>query len=113
MNKDKWDGLPPDVKKIFDEVNLEWREKYAVGAQELDIEGIALLKEHGGQVISLSDTEAKRWEQAVAPVVSDYAKELVSLGFKQAEADAYVAFIRERIGYWAQQEKEKGITRAY
>jgi TRAP-type C4-dicarboxylate transport system substrate-binding protein len=113
MNKGKWDGLPPDVKKIFDEVSLEWREKYAMGAQELDIEGIALLKKNGGQVIFLSDAESKRWVQAVAPVVSSYSKELVSLGFKQAEVDGYLAFIRERIGYWAQQEKEKGIARAY
>jgi hypothetical protein len=84
-----------------------------VGAQELDIEGIAALKKNGGQVIALSDAEAKKWEQAVAPVVADYKKELVSLGFKQAEADSYVAFIKERTGYWAQQEKEKGIARAY
>jgi len=113
MNKGKWDSLPDDLKKIFDEVSLEFREKYAVAAQELDIEGIALLKEHGGQVISLSDAEAKRWEQAVAPVVTDYKKELVSLGYTQAEADAYLAFIKERTAYWTQKEKEKGIARAY
>jgi TRAP-type C4-dicarboxylate transport system substrate-binding protein len=113
MNKEKWEKLPNDIQKIFDAVSLEFREKYAVGAQELDIEGIAVLKKNGGQVISLSDAEAKKWEQAVAPVVSDYKKELVSLGYKQAEVDAYVAFIKERTEYWTQQEKEKGIARAY
>ena len=113
MNKGKWDGLPADLKKIFDEVSLEWREKYAMAAQELDIEGIALLKKNGGQVIFLPDAESKRWVKAVEPVVADYAKELVSLGNKQAEVDAYLAFIRERIGYWAQQEKQKGIPKAY
>ena len=94
-------------------MSLEFREKYAVAAQELDIEGVALLKEHGGQMISLSEAEAKRWEQAVAPVVTDYKKELVSLGYTQAEADAYLAFIKERTAYWTQKEKEKGIARAY
>jgi len=113
MNKDKWEKLPNDIKQIFDEVSLDFREKYAMAAQELDIDGVALLKEHGGQMLTLSDAEAKRWEQAVAPVVSEYKKELVSLGYKQAEVDAYVAFIKERIGYWTQKEKERGIARAY
>lgn len=113
MNKDKWNKLPKDIQKIFDEVNAEYREKYAMAAQDIDIEGIALLKEHGGQVVSLSPEEAKRWEAAVAPVVSNYLKELVSLGYKQAEVDAYAAYIKERIAYWSQQEKKKGIPQAY
>ena len=41
-------------------------------------------------------------------MVTDYKKELVSLGYTQAEADAYLAFIKERTAYWTQQEKEKG-----
>jgi TRAP-type C4-dicarboxylate transport system substrate-binding protein len=113
MNKGKWDALSPDLKKIFNEVSLEWREKYAIGTQELDIEGIAQLKAHGGQVSFLSDDESRKWVQAVAPVVSGYGKELVSQGFKQAEVDAYFAYIQERIGYWAAKEKEKSIPKAY
>jgi TRAP-type C4-dicarboxylate transport system substrate-binding protein len=113
MNKAKWDALSPDLKKIFDEVSLEWREKYAMGAQELDIEGIAQLKAHNGELIVLSDDESKKWVQAVAPVVSAYAKELVALGYKEAEVDAYLSFIKERIGYWAAKEKEKSIPKAY
>jgi TRAP-type transport system periplasmic protein len=113
MNKEKWDKLPADLQKTFDTVSMEFREKYAVGGQELDIEGIAALKKNGGQVISLEDAEAKRWEQAVAPVVAGYKKELVGLGFSQADADAYVAFIKERTGYWTQQEKDRNIPRAY
>jgi TRAP-type C4-dicarboxylate transport system substrate-binding protein len=113
MNKAKWDALSPDLKKIFDEVSLEWREKYAMGAQELDIEGIAQLKAHNGQLTVLSDEESKKWVQAVAPVVSAYAKELVSLGHKEADVNAYLAFIRERTAYWTAQEKEKSIPKAY
>ncbi len=113
MNKDKWVKLPNDIKKIFDDVSLEWREKYAVAANDLDIEGIELLKQNGGQVLQLSDAETKRWEQAVAPIVTDYKKDLVSQGFAQAEVDSYIAFIKERVGYWTQKEKERGIPRAY
>jgi TRAP-type transport system periplasmic protein len=113
MNKAKWDKLPDDIKKIFDQVSIEFREKYAMAAQELDIDGVALLKKNGGQMIDLSDAETKRWEQAVAPVVADYKKELVSLGYTQAEVDAYLAFIKERTAYWTQKEKERGIPRPY
>lgn len=44
-------------------------------------------------------------------VVANYAKELVSGGYKQAEVDAHFAFIQERIKFWA--EKEKGIPKAF
>jgi len=113
MNKEKWDKLSPDMQKIVSEVSLEWREKYAMAAQELDIEGMAQLKAHNGQLTVLSDEESKKWVQAVAPVITAYAKELVSLGYKEAEVDAYLAFIRERTRHWTEQEKQKSIPKAY
>jgi len=54
MNKEKWDKLPADIQKTFDTVSREFRERYAMGAQELDIEGIAALKKNGGQVLLLT-----------------------------------------------------------
>jgi len=61
MNKQKWEKLPGDIKAIFDKVSLEFHEKYAIVSNEMDIDGVAFLKKHGGQVIHLSDAEAKRW----------------------------------------------------
>jgi TRAP-type C4-dicarboxylate transport system substrate-binding protein len=113
MNKGKWDALAPDLKKIFDEVSLEWREKYAMGTQELDIEGIAALKKNGGQLIFLTDEENKKWVKAVEPVVAAYGKELTSQGYKEGEVDAYFKYIQERIAYWVTQEKEKNIPKAF
>jgi TRAP-type transport system periplasmic protein len=113
MNKVKWDVLPPDLKKIFDEMNVEWKEKYAMGTQELDIEGIAALKANGGQVTFLSDEESKKWVKAVEPVIAGYKKELNSVGYKQDEIDAYFKYIQERIEYWAAKEKEKNIPKAF
>jgi TRAP-type transport system periplasmic protein len=113
MNKGKWDALSSDQKKIFEEVSLVWRDKYAMAGQELDIEGMGQLKAHNGQLTILSDDESKKWVQAVAPVVTTYANELVSLGYKQAEVDAYLAFIRERTGFWTAKQKEKSIPQAH
>ena len=44
-------------------------------------------------------------------VVANYAKELVSGGYKQAEVDAHFAFIQERIKFWAEKER-KGDTQS-
>jgi TRAP-type C4-dicarboxylate transport system substrate-binding protein len=113
MNKEKWNALPNDIKKIFDEVCLEWRDRYGVNSNEMDISGIEFLKQHGGQVIQISDAEAKRWRQAAQPVVTAYKKDLLSVGFKQAEIDSYIAYIQERIAFWSQKEKERGIPTPY
>jgi TRAP-type C4-dicarboxylate transport system substrate-binding protein len=109
MNKQKWEKLPGDIKAIFDKVSLEFHEKYAIVSNEMDIDGVAFLKKHGGQVIYLSDAEAKRWGEATAPVVKAYRKDLLSIGYKQAEVDSYLAYIKERIAFWSQKEKEMKI----
>jgi hypothetical protein len=41
--------------------------------------------------------------------VAAYKKDLLSIGYKQAEVDAYLAYIQERIGFWSQKEKEMKI----
>jgi TRAP-type C4-dicarboxylate transport system substrate-binding protein len=113
MNKEKWSALPNDIKEIFNEVSLEWIEKQARAVNEADAEGIEFLKQNGGQVINISDAEAKRWEQVAAPLVTAYKQRLLSIGYKQAELDAYTAYIKERIAFWIQREKEKGIPTPY
>ncbi len=109
MNKDKWNGLPPDIQKIFTEVASEAREKQALLWNEMDIEGRDLFKSQGGQVIPLPDTEAARWVKAVQPVIADFKKNMVGKGFKDAEVDGWLNFIAERIGYWEKAEKQKKI----
>jgi endonuclease YncB( thermonuclease family) len=38
---------------------------------------------------------------------------MVAKGYKAAEADGWISFIRERIEYWKAQEKAKKIPTAY
>jgi TRAP-type C4-dicarboxylate transport system substrate-binding protein len=109
INKDKWNGLPPDIQKIFTEVASEAREKQALLWNEMDIEGRDLFKSVGGQIVPLSDAEAARWVKAVQPVIGDYKKAMVGKGFKEAEVDGWLKFIDERIGYWSKMEKQKKI----
>jgi TRAP-type transport system periplasmic protein len=109
MNKNKWNALPEDMKKVFTQVSAEWKEKYGVMASAQDITGKEFLLKQGGQVIPLSVEESARWVKAVQPVIDQQVKELEQKGFKGSETEAQINFIKERIGYWTKQEKERKI----
>jgi len=109
MNKDKWNALPPDIKKIFEEVSDEWAEKTGVMWNKADIEGWEELKKQGGQMISLSPDESRKWVRAVQTQVTDKRKEVISKGFSEKEVNDYLAFIAERIAYWKKAEKDRKI----
>ena len=109
MNKDKWNALPPDIKKIFDEVAFEAKEWQAALWNEMDIEGRDFFKSQGGQVIPLADAEANRWIKAVEPVTADYKKSMGSKGYKEADVDSWLSYIKERTEYWKKEEKQRGI----
>jgi TRAP-type transport system periplasmic protein len=113
MNKDKWNALPADIKKIFDETSKDYRYKFAIQWNDVDIEGIELLKSQGGQTIPLSDAEAVKWVNAAQPVVTDFKKEFVSKGYTEKEVDSWITFVKERIEYWKGQEKANKIPSAY
>jgi len=113
MNKEKWNSLPDQLKKAFDDVSEELKERHAVIMNEIDIEGIDCLKQNGGQMITLSDAESKRWEKAVEPVIAGFKTDLVSKGFNQAEVDEYIGYLKERATFWKRMEKEKNIPTAF
>jgi TRAP-type C4-dicarboxylate transport system substrate-binding protein len=110
INKNKWNALPDDIKKIFTQVALETKEKQAALWNDMDIEGGAVFKTAGGQMITLSDAEAAKWIKAVQPIFSSYKKDMVSKGFKEAEVEGWISFIKERIAFWKAEEKKRGIA---
>jgi TRAP-type C4-dicarboxylate transport system substrate-binding protein len=109
MNKAKWNALPPEEQKIFTDVGKEFIEKYAVGFNNIDIEGRNFFLKQGGKDIPITEAESAKWVKAVQPVIADFKKDMVSKGFKPAEVDGWLAFIKERIEYWKGQEKAKKI----
>ena len=58
MNKAKWNALPPEEQKIFTDVGKEFVEKYAVGFNNIDIEGRNFFIKQGGKDITLTEAEA-------------------------------------------------------
>jgi TRAP-type transport system periplasmic protein len=113
MNKQKWDSLPADVKKVLNEFSKEFIERWTVEWNKIDIEGWEYFTKQGGQIIPISDAEAARWIKATQPVIDDYKKDLLSKGYKAKEIDGWLSFVKERIEYWKGQEKAKNIPTAY
>jgi TRAP-type C4-dicarboxylate transport system substrate-binding protein len=109
MNKGKWDALPPDIQKIFTEVASEAREKQAALWDSMDIEARDFFEKQGGKMIYLSDAEAAKWIKALESVIADYKKAMVSKGYKEAEVDEWMKYIKERIAYWHKEQKGRGI----
>jgi TRAP-type transport system periplasmic protein len=113
MNKDKWKALSPQVRKIIQEVNAEFIEKSAVGWNQVDLTGVAFFKSKGGQIISLSDEEAGKWNQAVAPVIDTYKQDMVEKGLSMEELDARIEFIRQTRDEMTKVQRSKGIPMPY
>lgn len=113
MNKSKYNSLPPDIKKLFDQVSAEWVEKHALGWNEIDVEGRTFFESKCGKVIDLPEGEAAKWVKAVQPVMDRYAKDMAGKGLKPEKVQARIMFIRKTVEDLTKQQAEKGIKSPY
>ncbi len=101
MNLKKWNSLPPDVRKVFEDVSREWIDVHGNAWDEADKEGRAFTKSLGNQVIPLSAQESARWKKAVRPTIDEYVKDAEkkgALGRKSVkEAEALIAKHRKQV----------------
>ena len=81
MNQARWDSLPPDVKKAFNDASGEaWvREVGKIWAED-DDEGIAIAQKAGDQHIMLNDAELGAFKAKLEPVVQRWEDEVKSKG---------------------------------
>jgi TRAP-type transport system periplasmic protein len=110
MNKKKYDSLPDNVKKVFDEVSKEWVEKAAEGWNKIDLGGADYFFSKGGKIIHLSFEEAAKWVAAVQPVIDNYVKDMESKGVAKAELKARLDFIQASVDKYTKMQREKGIA---
>lgn len=80
MNKAKWNALPPDVKKVFEEVSNAYIAKQGKLWDEIDKEGFEFAKKKGVKIIPLSKEEDARWAEKVKPILNDYVKDAKAKG---------------------------------
>ncbi|MCS7233438.1 MAG: TRAP transporter substrate-binding protein [Synergistetes bacterium] len=86
MNQKKWENLPEDVKKILEEISIDWVEKHGKAWDESDLEGKEFTLSLGNEIISLPDDEHERWRKAVEPVIDEYMNEIQKKGVPGKEA---------------------------
>lgn len=72
MNLDKWNALPADIKKVFDEVSDKYTDIHGNVWDSTDQEGRKYTLSLGNEIIPMSDEESARWRKAVEPVINDY-----------------------------------------
>ncbi|HOG81735.1 MAG TPA: TRAP transporter substrate-binding protein [Smithellaceae bacterium] len=89
MNKKKWNSLPKDIQKAFDDVSQEWIAVAGKAWDDADVEGYKYSAELGNKVIKLPAAEEAKWEAAIKPVTEKYIKNAESKGLpgKQAVAE--------------------------
>lgn len=77
MNKRTYEKLPSDLKTVIDNNSgMKWSVNAGKGYDEADLVAIDLIKETGGQINKLSDTERKTWTAAADKVADRYIKSL-------------------------------------
>jgi TRAP-type C4-dicarboxylate transport system substrate-binding protein len=76
MNKQRWEGLPDDLKAVFDEhCGEEWLRTIAGIWRASDDGGIALAVENGNEHVVLTEDEMAAFNTALAPVVDAWVEE--------------------------------------
>jgi TRAP-type transport system periplasmic protein len=85
-NKQKWNSLPPDIQKIFREVNKEWADKWGAAWDSYDKEAKDWMLQLGKKVIPLSAEENTKWAALVKPLLGEYVESMKKLGLPGQEA---------------------------
>lgn len=94
MDRQRWERLPDDVKKVIEELGPEmavWTGNY----HDNENVGGALAwgqKEHGLQILSLSDDERAQWDAKLKPMEEAWVAEMTAKGFP---AERYMARLHE------------------
>jgi TRAP-type transport system periplasmic protein len=94
MNEKKWNSLPKDLQKVFEDVSREWMPKHAQGWDQADKEGREFSLSLGNKIVPLSEAESTLWAYNVRPVIDEYVGVLEGKGMPGKE---YIKFIRDGI----------------
>lgn len=87
MNQGVWDGLPPDVKKVFEELTGEWAvEFYGKIRDKEELENKKIAGEKGMEMITLPPEEVAKAKERVEPVKEEVVADLEAKGLPGEKA---------------------------
>jgi len=98
MNKQKYESLPPDIQKVFDEVGEEWVDVHGDVWDSVDREGQKFVSELGKKIHPLSPAEEQKWVQSISPIIIDYQAKMQKKGLPAKKA---VKTIRELLARYS------------
>lgn len=81
MNLKKWNSLPKDIQKVFEDVSEEWITKTGQAWDQIDEAGLEFCLNLGDETIPLSKEESARWVKTIQPVIQAYIDDMESKGF--------------------------------
>ncbi|MHB8829829.1 MAG: TRAP transporter substrate-binding protein [Syntrophales bacterium] len=86
MNKEKWNSLPADVKKVFDDLRREQAEWTATYVDNHVKEALKWSKEkYNHQIINLPASEKAQIPGLVKPMIDSYIKRVTAAGLNGAQ----------------------------
>jgi hypothetical protein len=59
--------------------------------------------------LEIPPEELGSWKELAGNVVNDFTESLVAAGHSEEEVEGWLSFIKERIEYWSEKQKELGI----
>jgi TRAP-type C4-dicarboxylate transport system substrate-binding protein len=85
MNLKRWNSLPPEIKKIFDDLRMRYAFEAAAAYDEDYDKAIQRGKSLGKEIYPLSAGELKKWENQLAPMYNDWVADMKSKGIPGGE----------------------------
>ena len=86
MNKQKYESLPPDIQRIFDEVGEEWVDVHGDVWDRADRAGLKFVIELGKKIHGLSPAQEKKWVQSITPIILEYQSKMEKKGLPGKKA---------------------------
>lgn len=80
VNADVWKKLPPEVKKVLQEVAIEYRDQMARVAEKRGKASYAMFKAEGGTIFKLPESERNAWARGMPNIAKQWAARLDKQG---------------------------------
>ncbi|MCO6185368.1 TRAP transporter substrate-binding protein [Rhizobium sp. L1K21] len=81
MNKDTYDNLPDDLKKVIDDnTGMEVAKAFGQAMADGDAAGLAIAEKDNNEIVTLSEEETARWQEVADKVSQDWVKEMDDKG---------------------------------
>jgi TRAP-type C4-dicarboxylate transport system substrate-binding protein len=95
MNEQKYQSLPPDLRKVIDDLSGSWGAEFTGAAWDRnELDGIEAAKKAGATIYPVPAEERQRWAARLKPVEEEWVKSMEAKGLAGRQV---LADVREAI----------------